>query len=68
MDQSVIAVTGLTFEHCAKAVRAEIAGIAGVTQVEVDLQSGNVAITADPVPERAAMRAAVEAAGYALAD
>jgi copper chaperone len=68
MGQSVIAVTGMSCEHCAKAVRAEIASITGVSQVEVDVESGEVRIVAEPVPDGAALRAAVQAAGYEMAE
>jgi copper chaperone len=64
----VIAVSGMTCEHCVRAVQAEIGQLAGVTQVEVDLDSGRVTIAADPMPELAHLRAAVDAAGYELAD
>lgn len=67
MDQSVIAVTGMSCGHCADAVRAEIARIPGVSQVDVDVDSGEVRIAAEPWPDTAALRAAVEAAGYELA-
>lgn len=67
MDRSVIAVTGMSCEHCASAVRAEIIGIAGVTLVEVDVESGQVTITAESAPDLGALRAAVETAGYAMA-
>jgi copper chaperone len=63
----VINVTGMTCEHCATAVRTEISGLPGVTNVDVDVASGEVKITAEPVPGHAALRAAVDAAGYELA-
>jgi copper chaperone CopZ len=68
MSLSVITVTGMTCEHCEKAVRAEISAIPGVSQVDVDVASGEVRILAEPSPERATLRAAVEEAGYQLAD
>ncbi len=67
MGQSVYTVTGMTCSHCENAVRSEISGIPGVTSVDVDLASGRVSITADPDPEPAAVRGAVETAGYELA-
>jgi copper chaperone len=63
----VINVVGMTCEHCAAAVRTEIGGLAGVTNVAVDVASGEVKITAEPVPDDEALRAAVDAAGYELA-
>ena len=68
MSLSVITVTGMSCEHCEKAVRAEISAIPGVSQVDVDLASGEVKIRAEPAPEVAALRAAVEEAGYQLAE
>jgi copper chaperone len=67
MDQSVISVTGMTCGHCADAVRAEISRIPGVSQVDVDVASGQVKIAAEPRPDPAALREAVETAGYELA-
>ena len=59
-------VAGMTCDHCARAVRAEVGAIDGVTDVDVDLGSGSVRITADhPVPTTA-LRDAVEEAGYTL--
>jgi copper chaperone len=63
----VIKISGMSCEHCATAVRAEISGLPGVTDVDVDVASGEVKITADPVPDDAALRAAVDAAGYEMA-
>jgi copper chaperone len=67
MEQSVIAVVGMTCGHCADAVRAEIARIPGVSQVDVDVASGQVKIAAEPRPDLGALREAVEEAGYELA-
>jgi copper chaperone len=63
----VIKVSGMSCEHCATAVRTEIGGLPGVTDVDVDVTSGEVRIVAEPVPDDAALRAAVDAAGYELA-
>ena len=59
-------VVGMTCDHCARSVRTEISAIDGVTDVDVDLASGIVRVTAEqPVPATA-LRDAVEEAGYAL--
>ena len=68
MSLSVITVTGMTCEHCEKAVRIEISAIPGVSQVDVDLASGEVKIQAEPAQELAALLAAVEEAGYQLTE
>jgi len=62
-----IAVTGMTCDHCASAVRAEISKLPGVIDVEVDIAAGTVRITGDPLPGDTPLRAAVEEAGYELA-
>jgi copper chaperone len=67
MTPVVIRVSGMSCEHCSRAVRAELGGLPGVTDVEVDLASGEVRIVAEPVPDDAALRAAVDAAGYEMA-
>ena len=60
-------VVGMTCDHCARAVRAEVSAIEGVTDVDVDLTRGVVRVTAQqPVPTTA-LREAVEEAGYQLA-
>lgn len=66
MESRTIAVSGMTCGHCARAVRAELVAIPGVSAVQVDVESGQVTITADPQPGREAVRDAVEAAGYEL--
>ena len=59
-------IAGMTCDHCARAVRAEVSAIVGVTDVDVDLNSGVVRVTAaQPVPTTA-LRDAVEEAGYTL--
>jgi copper chaperone len=68
MSETVITVAGMTCGHCVTAVEGEVSKLPGVTDVQVDLPSGQVRITADPLPDRAALRAAVDAAGYELAD
>lgn len=59
-------VRGMTCEHCAASVRAEVGKLAGVSIVTVDLSSGRVSVTHDePVSDRAVTEA-VEEAGYAV--
>lgn len=60
-------VVGMTCDHCARAVRAEVSAIEGVTYVDVNVTSGVVRVTAEqPVPATA-LRDAVEEAGCTLA-
>ena len=61
-------VTGMTCGHCAQAVTDEIIALTGVDDVQVDVASGAVTVTsADPL-DVDAVRAAVDEAGYELAD
>ena len=59
-------VAGMTCDHCARAVRAEVGAIDGVTDVDVDLDSGVVRVTAERQVPTPALRDAVEEAGYTL--
>ena len=60
-------VVGMTCDHCARAVRAEVSAIDGVTDVDVDLTRGVVRVTAEQPVHTTALRDAVEEAGYTLA-
>ncbi|QGH68585.1 heavy-metal-associated domain-containing protein [Pseudactinotalea sp. HY158] len=62
------AVTGMTCGHCVSSVTEEVGEIAGVSEVRVELESGRMTVTSDAPLEAAAVRAAVEEAGYQLAD
>jgi copper chaperone CopZ len=60
-------VTGMTCAHCVSAVGSEIRQIPGVTDVAVELSSGTVTVSSDQPVDDAAVAAAVDEAGYALA-
>jgi copper chaperone CopZ len=57
-------VTGMTCEHCVRAVRTEVGQVPEVRDVQVDLVTGQVTITSDGPVDDAAARAAVNEAGY----
>jgi copper chaperone CopZ len=59
-----IVVTGMSCDHCANAIRAEIGKLPGVAGVDVDVAAGKVRITGEPLPGEDALREAVEEAGY----
>ena len=63
-----IAVIGMTCDHCARTVRAEIGRLPGVTGVDVDVTAGIVRVSGDPLPGDVPLREAVEEAGYEFAD
>ncbi|MFC4950528.1 heavy-metal-associated domain-containing protein [Pseudonocardia sp. GCM10023141] len=67
MSDTTYTVTGMTCAHCVASVTEEISEIGGVTAVAVDLPTGAVTVTSDAPLADAAVRAAVEEAGYQLA-
>ena len=67
MTTSTYTVTGMTCGHCVTAVSEEVGALPGVTRVEVDLESGALTVTSDAPLDEAAVAAAVDEAGYALA-
>lgn len=58
-------VTGMTCSHCVASVQEEVSEVAGVTGVEVDLDSGRLTVSGDAVPD-SAVASAVTEAGYEL--
>jgi copper chaperone CopZ len=63
---STYTVTGMTCGHCVASVTEEVEEIPGVETVDVVLDTGTLTITsADPI-DAAAVKAAVEEAGYQL--
>jgi copper chaperone len=67
MSTQNFTVVGMTCGHCVASVTEEVTEIAGVSNVDVDLASGNVTVTSSEPISDDALRAAVEEAGYALA-
>ena len=67
MTTSTYTVTGMTCDHCVSAVTQELSDITGVTKVSIDLASGQVTVESDAALDQAAVAAAVDEAGYALA-
>jgi copper chaperone CopZ len=67
---TTLAVTGMTCGHCVNAVRQELAALPGVHEVAIDLVSGGasrVQVSSDAALDQDAVAAAVDEAGYALA-
>ena len=56
----------MTCGHCVNSVTQEVSSIAGVSKVEVDLSTGNVAVESAEALDPQAVQAAVEEAGYTL--
>ena len=70
MKSATYQVTGMTCEHCVRAVSAELTGLAGVSGVSIDLVPGGTSAvtvtTAAPLAEQAVAAALDEAGDYRL--
>ena len=64
MTEATYSVTGMTCDHCVRAVEGEVGKIAGVASVTVDLAAGQVTLRSEEPVDPAVVRAAVEEAGY----
>jgi len=68
MTSMTYQVTGMTCEHCARAVTGELADVPGVSAVNVALVPGGVSsvtVTSDaPLPAETVAAALDEAGGY----
>lgn len=60
-------VVGMTCGHCVSSVSEEVGALVGVREVNVDLGTGRLELTADQPVTTEVVRAAVEEAGYSLA-
>ncbi|MEC3974387.1 heavy-metal-associated domain-containing protein [Amycolatopsis sp. H20-H5] len=67
MSENTYTVTGMTCDHCVRAVTDEVGKIDGVQKVAVDLPNGKVTVSSTTELGDADVRAAVEEAGYELA-
>lgn len=67
MTTETYTVTGMTCDHCVSSVTEEVSELPGVTDVDVDLGSGRLTVTADQPVGPDAVRSAVEEAGYSIA-
>jgi copper chaperone len=60
-------VTGMTCGHCVASVTEEVQEVEGVQDVSVVLETGTVTVTSTQGVDDAAVKAAVEEAGYQVA-
>ena len=67
MSREIFTVKGMTCGHCVQAVKGEVSRIDGVSEVDVELESGQVTVESPQPVDREAVRLAVEEAGYELA-
>ncbi|MDQ3475705.1 MAG: heavy-metal-associated domain-containing protein [Actinomycetota bacterium] len=68
MSTSTYTVIGMTCGHCVNSVSEEVKQVPGVTDLNVDLTTGGLTVTSQTPVDDTAVRAAVEEAGYQLAD
>ncbi|WP_104522479.1 heavy-metal-associated domain-containing protein [Blastococcus atacamensis] len=67
MSTATYTVVGMTCGHCVNSVTEEVGQVPGVTNVDVELATGGLTVTSDNEVQDAAVRAAVEEAGYRIA-
>jgi copper chaperone CopZ len=60
-------VTGMTCDHCVRAVTQELEKLPGVTFVAIELSTGRVTVRSEADLDGAAVAAAVDEAGYEMA-
>jgi copper chaperone len=71
MTATTLRVSGMTCAHCVNAVTEELTAIGDVTAVDVELVAGGVStvtVTSAAPLDDAAVRAAVDEAGYDVVD
>ncbi len=71
MTITTVHVSGMTCSHCVKAVSEELGALGGVQDVAVDLVpegTSIVTVTSQDALDAAAVRDAVDEAGYAVVD
>ncbi len=64
MTTTQIKVSGMTCGHCVNSVTEELQEIAGVTEVKVELESGEVTIESAAELNAYEISAAIKEAGY----
>ncbi|CAL9666237.1 heavy-metal-associated domain-containing protein [Streptomyces sp. Tu 3180] len=64
---TVYNVSGMTCGHCKATLTKEIGALDGVLAVDVDLESGQVAVTSSGEPDDVLLAKVVDEAGYELA-
>lgn len=62
------AITGMTCSHCEQAVSGELGRLPGVESVAVSASDGTARVTSAAPLDIAAVREAIDEAGYELAD
>ncbi|MEU2616087.1 heavy-metal-associated domain-containing protein [Micromonospora sp. NPDC007271] len=66
--RSTYQVSGMTCGGCANKVTGHVSEIPGVTDVQADVAAGTISVLSENPLDTAAVRAALQRAGYQLAD
>lgn len=66
MTNATYTVTGMTCSHCVSVVTSGLSAIDGVTDVDVDLETGQAKVTSDQPLDDDSVAAAIDEAGYQL--
>ncbi|MFD5250117.1 heavy-metal-associated domain-containing protein [Amycolatopsis sp. NPDC058340] len=64
MDTTVYTVKGMTCSGCLNKVTAAVNGVAGVSDVDADIATGEVTVVSKGPVDTRLVRSAVEEAGY----
>jgi copper chaperone CopZ len=59
-------VSGMHCQHCVSSVTEEVSAVSGVTDVKVDLDTGQLIVTSDAEIPFGRIEAAVDEAGYSV--
>jgi copper chaperone len=68
MSTATYTVVGMTCGHCVNAVTEEVSQVDNVREVDVDLETGRLTVVSAGELDAAAVRAAVDEAGYEVGD
>lgn len=68
MSTQTFKVAGMTCQHCVASVQEELGELPGVSNVDVSLETGRVTVTSDEGISEEAAGAAVQEAGYTVAE
>ncbi|AGM04117.1 heavy-metal-associated domain-containing protein [Amycolatopsis keratiniphila] len=64
MDTTVYTVKGMTCSGCMNKVTTAVNGVAGVSEVDADIATGEVTVVSEGPVDARLVRSAVEEAGY----
>ncbi len=66
MSSVTFSVPDISCAHCKSAIEGEVAQVAGVASVDVDIEAKTVTVVGEPLDETAIV-AAIDEAGYEVA-